>query len=1642
MSRRIHTVGVVVVACLLATATVTPYVSAQTENRASPSGDTRAVVNAQITDFQVIDGPHKPGDEVGATVTVENTGDSTHTFFVGYSAIGPDGEYYDNDGQTGRTVTLSPGESDRVYVSWTVEADAPLGEYGVVASVWEESDRDNLDNRLDERTKSNAFTVEEETIDAQVVDFDPESGTYRPGDEVDAEVTVENTGNTEHTFFVGYSVIGSSGDTYDNDDETGETVTLDPGERETITVSWEVTDDVPDGEYDAVASIWEESDRDELYTRLGSEREYGAFDVEEIDIDAELSSVDVQRGTYEPGDTVTATAIVENTGNTEHTYFVGYSVIGPNGNFYDNDEETGRTVTLDPGESRSVGLGWDVPDGAPDGTYDARVSVWQESDRGSLDTRLATSERSRVFDVQTTTIDAALQSVSVSSGSYRVGESVTTTVTVENTGNTAHTFFLGYTVTGPNGGTYDNDEETGQRVTLDPGESRTITLDWTVTDSAPTGSYDARVSVWKESDRDNLQTRLADVRRFDQFSVERVEIDGTVSAIDVSGGTYEAGDEVVTTAVVENTGNTEHTFFVGYSVIGPNGNYYDDDGGTGQTVSLQPGESRSVRLSWTVPEDALDGRYGARVSIWKESDRDNLQTRLGSVERRDSFGVEQTEIDATLRDLSVESGRYRPGDSVDTSVVIENTGNTEHTYFVGYSVTGPNGNFYDNDDETGRTVTLQPGAVARVYLSWVVPEDAVVGSYDARVSVWRESDRDDLQTRLDTTQRGDAFDVAGSEVDASIGSASVSSGTYRSGETVPTTVTITNTGNTEHTYFVGYSVIGPNGNYYDNDDETGRTVTLAPGESRTVTVRWDVPESVLGGTYDARVSVWKESSRDELQTRLDSVQRTRVFTVETEQINASIPALSVSPGTYETGDTVPATVSFKNTGNTEHTFFVGYSVIGPDGETYDNDGETGRTVTLAPGEKYIFVLGWNVAKSVPNGRYDARVSVWKESDRDNLQTRLASRQQDSVFQVDRMNVSARLRTVRTDPGTYRPGESVDTSVVVENTGNTEHTFFVGYSVVGPDGIYYDNQNQTGRPVTLSPGEARSVDLSFDVSRQLSTGEYDVITAVWRESDRNDLRTRLSRKSAEEAFVVKRARPNASVVDVSTDGGNYTVGETVSSTVVVRNTGEEEHTFFVGLSMIGPDGEAYDNDNATGRAVTIQPGESKRVELSFEIAERHPQGTYDLVAAVWAESDRTALETRVAEQTVSGVVEVVSPDALISLDGPFLQSKQVQRGNSTRVGVAIQNDGSTQQSAVVTVQIRTGDGEWETIGADGGRSVRLPADEERSIVLQATIPDDLSTGEHAVRVVVKDPSTGESLATGSTASPLQVREETGVVAVTVLDPSGNEVSGATVTVGAATTTTGTDGVAVFESVAAGRYEVVVTDTAYPDATRVIDVTGSEPTNVEIQLSERSGAITAVDGFPDSIQLDKWYTGTITIENTGDSTAEFVLRGQRPSGVEFRDTPRYTVELEPGEAKTFQVEVRFYGTEATRSLSFVLESPAGRQLDSEQVSTRPTGTGVDVSVVDTDGNPVSGVTADILGTDGGTKRTDAGGSVSFTRLDQTGTVLVKVTDPDAVGVSVVREVELREGEVTTLEVELTTPRVSRAPSRRQTEARWRT
>ncbi|CAN5812664.1 hypothetical protein BH23ACT11_BH23ACT11_01640 [soil metagenome] len=77
---------------------------------------------------------------------------------------------------------------------------------------------------------------------AEITTFDPASGTYRPGDEVDSSLHLRNTSREKRTFWIGYSVQDEGGAWHD---APSSPIQLAAGESVRESQSWKVPENPP-----------------------------------------------------------------------------------------------------------------------------------------------------------------------------------------------------------------------------------------------------------------------------------------------------------------------------------------------------------------------------------------------------------------------------------------------------------------------------------------------------------------------------------------------------------------------------------------------------------------------------------------------------------------------------------------------------------------------------------------------------------------------------------------------------------------------------------------------------------------------------------------------------------------------------------------------------------------------------------------------------------------------------------------------------------------------------------------------------------------------------------------------------------------------------------------------------------------------------------------------------------------------------------------------------------------------------------------------------------------------------------------------------------------------------------------------------
>lgn len=116
-------------------------------------------------------------------------------------------------------------------------------------------------------------------------------------------------------------------------------------------------------------------------------------------------------------------------------------------------------------------------------------------------------------------------------------------------------------------------------------------------------------------------------------------------------------------------------------------------------------------------------------------------------------------------------------------------------------------------------------------------------------------------------------------------------------------------------------------------------------------------------------------------------------------VSSEVTSFSPASGTYYPGDAVTSSLSFKNTGTENWTFWVGYSVQDGAGKWYDLPF---HSVTLGPGGvSDTQSKTWQVPSdpSLTTGSYKVVMAVWKTKPEDTTAIKLANVEKEDAFQA-------------------------------------------------------------------------------------------------------------------------------------------------------------------------------------------------------------------------------------------------------------------------------------------------------------------------------------------------------------------------------------------------------------------------------------------------------------------------------------------------------------------------------------------------------------------------------------------------------------------------------------------------------------------
>ena len=529
----------------------------------------------------------------------------------------------------------------------------------------------------------------------------------------------------------------------------------------------------------------------------------------------------------------------------------------------------------------------------------------------------------------------------------------------------------------------------------------------------------------------------------------------------------------------------------------------------------------------------------------------------------------------------------------------------------------------------------------------------------------------------------------------------VASATAIQGDTVNVDVTVENQGTSDANAEITLLYIPDQG---QPGTAAEKTVAIAAGAAETVTLSWDTSDA-MPGVYTIRAGV----TLVEDSTAADSRDAASTITISALTYGVSITAFDVPSGPATQGYVVDADVTVENLGSVTAMFTVTLFDQPADGP---EQAAVHETVEIAAAASKTVTLSWDTSDATP-GVHTFRAGVTLVDDTD------VSDSRDSAATITISPpplYAVAVTAVDVPAGPVTQGDTVEVDVTVENEGTSDANAKITLLYVPADGQPGIAAQKT---VAIAAGATETVTLSWDTS-DATPGVYTIRAGVTLVEDGN------AADSMDAASTITIGPPTygVSITAFDVPSGPATQGYVVDADVTVENLGSVAAMFKVTLFDQPADGP---EQAAVHETVEIAAAASKTVTLSWDTSDAIP-GAHTFRAGVTLVEDANVSDSRDSAATIT-----ISPPppytvAVTAVDVP---AGPVTQGDTVEVDVTVENEGTSDANAVVTLLYIPTDGQP---GIAAAETAAIAAGESETITLPwNTSP--ATPGTHNVRASV-------------------------------------------------------------------------------------------------------------------------------------------------------------------------------------------------------------------------------------------------------------------------------------------------------------------
>ena len=946
---------------------------------------------------------------------------------------------------------------------------------------------------------------------------------------------------------------------------------------------------------------------------------------------------------------------------------------------------------------------------------------------------------------------------------------------------------------------------------LAPEGTKTITYTYTVTQAdVDAGKIDNTATATGKAPKDK------DVTASDDATVATVEAtpELTVEKTADPASGVKAGDTVKYTVVVTNNGNvTISEIKLEDTLVDLNEAAFD----------LAPAGTKTITYTYTVTQDNVDtGKIDNTATATGKDPKDKDVTAsddatVTAVDAKPQLDVEKT-ADPT-------SG-VKVGDKINYTVVVTNSGNVTIT---GISMSDTLVPVLETD--TG--FDLAPNASNTFTYTYTVTQtDIDAGKIDNTVTATGQDPKGEKVTGTDTA----TVTTEEAKPELTVDKTADPTSGVAVGNLVRYTVVVTNSGNvTVSGITLDDTLVTLNEAAFD----------LAPAGTKTITYTYTVNQAdVDNGKIDNTITAIGKDTKDKDVTASDNAT---ITTVEPK------PGLTVEktadPTTgVEVGDTVTYTVVVTNSGN------VTISEIKLD-DTLVTLSEA--AFDLAPtGTKTITYTYTVTQTDVDAGKIDNKVTA---SGKDPKDKDVTASDDASVTTVEAKPELTVEKTAGPASG-VKVGDTVTYTVVVTNSGNVTIT-----------GIELEDTLVTLNEAAfdLTPAGTKTITYTYTVTQSdVDEGKIDnTVTATGKDpKDKN------ATASDEATVTTEEAKPELTVEKTADPANGVEVGDTVTYTVVVTNSGN------VTIKEITLDDTLVTLSEAE---FELAPAGTKTINYTYEVTQSDvDEGKIDNTVTA------TGKEPKDKDVTASDDVTVttVEPKPELTVKKTANPTSEVKVGDEITYTVVITNSGNVTITGISL--------EDTLVDLNEAAFDLAPADTKKITYTYTVTQADVDEGkiDNTITATGKDPK-GKEVKGACTATVTTEDAKPELTVEKTADPTTGVEVGDTVPYTVVVTNSGNVTIkeieledtlvdlneTAFELAPAGTktitytYTVTQADVDEGKIDNIAKATGKDPKGNEVTASD-DATVTTVDAEPE-----------LTVEKTADPTSE----------VKVGDTVTYSV-----------------------------------------------------------------------------------------------------------------------------------------------------